>query len=236
MAKDFQFYFNPYFWRGNDCNVKIMFHANNIGYFGVFLNRQTHKMQIQTYNDNKEPDLAFFRGDRQQQVYDTFEMIQKIWNNIPSDKRDDIFLRMPNEFNRAYLYCRNKYNIFVDFYYSNFVYNSIHHFTKFLQMLYNNEQVVIDPNYYDGMYKKPGEDKIIAPAPVNNNVSSMTRKTIEMFKVVNDMNLSNLFNGNFYPVIKQKDGYITVKDDEGKAIIVRADRGKIVPVYMDKPE
>ena len=59
------------------------------------------------------------------------------------------------------------------------------------------------------------------------------RKSIAMFKLINANNLENLFEGNFYPIVNAKDGYYTIKDDNGNNCTIRANRGKEIQVFTE---
>ena len=69
--------------------------------------------------------------------------------------------------------------------------------------------------------------------PVPESKPSSIRKSITMFKMQDASNFQNLFNGNFYPIIEEKDNYIIIKDENGNNVTIRKNRGIKVNVYTE---
>lgn len=237
-------YTNPSFIRNGE-HGKIMFRIENLGYFGVFINGQTGKIEKQAYEWKNFHWKNITGNCVNYQVFcRSHSGLKAIWSKLSINHKEKIFLASMKA-NEAFKYFIKKYDSQINDFASNnnltslqvveYINDYVWNYIKFVSTLHEGHDFNIDPKYEKGVF--PVENTV-PDEPVKENITETavnTRKSVAMFKMMNASNFSNLFEGNIYPITKAKDGYYTVKDNNGNEYTVRANRGKEIKVYIDCP-
>lgn len=220
-------YTNEMFYRAGKKATKIMFITDDFS-FGVYLNNDTRKIECQKY-------LGAFN-----------------FNNINSGKIALVGLKSVVEnwekfskVEKQYLYESSKrltacYYKHVIFYAGftlnekNFILSCVKEYEKLIKELYYNCLLSYDRNHDDWyIYNENINQEKVNEVPVPESKPSNIRKSIMMFKMQDASNFQNLFNGNFYSIIEEKDNYIIIKDENGDNVTIRKNRGIKVNVYTE---
>ena len=234
---EIKFYVNPDFVRGTVSNGKIMFKVENLGYFGTFVNGQNGNIEKQAYEYNgfRWNNIS---GNAHSKIYCTFSELKSMWNSLTPAQQEKVSIATTKAI-ESFRYFVKKYNNQIATYPNprnivNEINDYVWYFTKFVNALRNNQNPDIDPKYESGLI---ANNSNTAEVKANTEVKleTKTRKSIAMFKLLNASNFSNLFENNIYPIVKSKDGYYTIKDNNGNEYTVRASRGKEIKVYTDCP-
>ncbi|MBR4317081.1 MAG: hypothetical protein IKP65_09030 [Alphaproteobacteria bacterium] len=230
---EFKFYVNPEFVRNGGKNIKIMVKLENIGWFGVFYNTMTKKIQRQFYKLAGFNYLNVYGNGKNKQVYSTFKELQSAWCLWNDETKKDMM----------YASCfivsafeKYKWNLNLPSEQKQSIYNFCRYFKMFVNGLYNNNPIAINQTYESGYYTiktETQQETTIPEQKTETPQETETRKSIRMFKLVNASNLANLYEGNFYPIIRAENGYYTVKDDKGNDYTLRANRGREIQVYTE---
>ena len=73
----------------------------------------------------------------------------------------------------------------------------------------------------------------------DNAIANKIRKYIQMAKVINANGLSEVVNGNFYPIVDTPSfngkNYITIKINDDETRVLNQDRVKLINVFIEKP-
>lgn len=247
-----EFYVTPNFIRNGYSHSKIMFCVENLGYFGVFINGRNNNIEKQAYEINKMKHSNLIGDDRNASYYTKFSILKKQWNYFSEESKERI-VKASKKAHEALKYFIKKYNNQINSYAGdvtpremiNILDEYVCHFMGVIDCLKNGYDFEIVPKFENGIFSAQesinslkndweGNQKTNDYC-INSNESINTRKSINMFKIINAGNFANLFEGNFYPIINIKNGYVTIKDDNGNDCIVRADRGKEIQVFTDCP-
>ena len=234
---EFRFYVNPEFIRNGEKNVKIMVHICQVGWYGVFCNVKTNKVQKQVYNGQKPFDLKNVYGNGKNLPITSFQHLQNVWNTWSDDTKKSIY--------NAAFYLSGALSKFTrDYYvirYSGQKINddkNIREMTRyiyaFIKGLHDGNPIAINQDYENGCYTPKTATETAKPKPEQIQ-EVKTRKSVRMFKMMNASNLSNLFENNIYPIIRAKDGYYTVKDEKDNEYTIRANRGREIQVFTECP-
>lgn len=238
-------YINPNFVSNGTSNGKIMFKIENLGYFGVFINGQTGKIEKQAYEWKKFHWRNVIGNCVNYSIFfNNIASLRAGWKNLSINHQEKIFLASMKAC-EAFKYFIKKYDSQINDFSLHTPYHSkeivtivndyVWYYIKFISALHNGDNFDIDQKFEKGVF--PAENTV-PDEPVKENVTETavsTRKSVTMFKMMNASNFSNLFEGNIYPITKAKDGYYTVKDNNGNEYTVRASRGKEINVFTDCP-
>ena len=206
-----------------------------VGWYGVFYNVRTNKEQKQVYNGQKPFDLKNVYGNGKNTPISSFQHLQNAWNTWSDDTKKSIY-------NASFYLLGALSNFTRDYYVSQKINENknIREMTRyiyaFIKGLYDGNPIAINQDYENGFYTP----KTAKTEPESEQIQEVksetkTRKSVRMFKMINASNIANLYEGNFYPIIRAKDGYYTVKDEKGNEYIVRANRGKEIQVFTECP-
>ena len=236
---EFRFYVNPEFIRNGEKNVKIMVNICQVGWYGVFCNVKTNKVQKQVYNGQKPFDLKNVYGNGKSNPISSFQYLQNVWNTWNDDTKKNIY--------NAVFYLSGALSKFTNDYYVRQKINdnkNIREMTRyiyaFIKGLHDGNPIAINQDYENGFYTPKTATETAKTEPEPEQIQEVkseteTRKSVRMFKMINASNIANLYEGNFYPIIQAKDGYYTVKDEKGNEYIVRANRGREIQVFTECP-
>ena len=227
------FYVSPNFMRNGYFHSKIMFYAENLGYFGVFVNGRNGNIEKQAYEFQKMKHSNLIGDNKCLGYYTRFEGIKNSWGNFTSEAKERI-IKASQKANEALKFFIKKYNNQINSFAGDvtprevidILETYVGYFTGFIDGLQKGYDVNIDLKFESGIFSF---------AENVNETKSDTRKSVNMFKVINAGNLENLFEGNFYPIVNIKDGYVTIKDDNGNNCTIRASRGKEIQVFTECP-
>lgn len=241
-------YVNPNFISNGNAHGKVMFKIENLGYFGVFINGQSGKIEKQAYEWKKFHWRNVIGNCVNYSIFfNNFTSLRAGWKNLSVNHQEKIF-HTSMKACEAFRYFIKKYDSQINDFSLNTPYNSkeiitiindyVWYYIKFITALHNGDNFDIDPKFESGVFPAenviPNNKETIAEEKTVTN----TRKSIAMFKLINANNLENLFEGNFYPIVNTNNclnGYITIKDNQGNEYTVRANRGKAIQVYTDCP-
>ena len=220
-------YTNEMFYRAGKKATKIMFITNDFS-FGVYLNNDTRKIECQKYIG----EFNFNNINSGKIALVGLKSVVENWEKFSDKEKQYLY-----EASKMLTICFYKHvNIYAGFNQQEkfFILSCIKEYEKLIKDLYYNCLLSYDRNH-DNLYiynENINQEKVNEVSVAESKPSSI-RKSITMFKMQDASNFQKLFNGNFYPIIEEKDNYIIIKDENGDNVTIRKNRGIKVNVYTE---